>query len=428
MRFFKNGALVASLLALAMLCSCEFKQTETDATTTEETATEEATAPETTAPEATAPETTAPETTAPETTAPETTAPETTAPEATAPEATASYPDGFDYTDTDLSKYITLGEYKENKIEITMEEELPEEELAEIIAYYRLQYATTGEPVTDRPAMLTDTVNIDYVGTLDGVAFEGGTGNAPNLVLGSGSMIPGFEEGIVGMSVGDVKVIDVTFPETYHAEDLAGKDAQFEITLHSIAPSVLPEYNDEFISKNFASYGFNTVRDFEQYFVDEYAYSVITEKHSALLEVITKNATVIDYPEGLVSDYSRQQINTENAYATSYQMSLEEYVSIGYQMTLDEYYAYVEKEAKEMIAKEMAVFAIAAAENITASEEEIDAEIASYLDYYGYETEEELIEETGMSEKLFINSVKFSITYSKVLDLLMENTTFIVAK
>ena len=109
-------------------------------------------------------------------------------------------------------------------------------------------------------------------------------------------------------------------------------------------------------------------------------------------------------------------------------MSLEEYVSIGYQMTLDEYYAYVEKEAKEMIAKEMAVFAIAAAENITASEEEIDAEIASYLDYYGYETEEELIEETGMSEKLFINSVKFSITYSKVLDLLMENTTFIVAK
>ncbi len=102
----------------------------------------------------------------------------------------------------------------------------------------------------DRAAEDGDQVNIDFAGTKDGEAFEGGTAEGQDLVLGSGSMIPGFEDGIVGMSKGEEKVIDVTFPEDYHSEDLKGQAVQFKIKVNNVQGRSLPEVNEEFI-KNF---------------------------------------------------------------------------------------------------------------------------------------------------------------------------------
>ena len=100
--------------------------------------------------------------------------------------------------------------------------------------------------VEDRPVENGDIVNLDYAGTVDGVAFDGGTAEGQTLTIGSGSFIPGFEEQMVGMGIGEEKDLNVTFPEDYHAEELAGKDAVFHVKVNGISNTELPELDDDF--------------------------------------------------------------------------------------------------------------------------------------------------------------------------------------
>ncbi len=124
-----------------------------------------------------------------------------------------------------------------------------------------LQQQKTEYSEVKREAQDKDKVNIDFVGKVDGEAFDGGTAEGSDVVLGSGSMIPGFEDGIVGMKVGEEKVIDVTFPEDYNAENLKGKAATFEIKLNTVSEAKVPEINDEFI-KSFQAKS-ETLEDFK---------------------------------------------------------------------------------------------------------------------------------------------------------------------
>ena len=126
--------------------------------------------------------------------------------------------------------------------------DISETDIDNMIERLREQRAEFAE--VDRPAEQGDQVNINFEGTKDGEAFEGGTADGQNLVLGSGQMIPGFEDGIAGMAKGEEKVIDVTFPEDYHSEDLKGQAVQFKITVNKVESKALPEVNEEFI-KNF---------------------------------------------------------------------------------------------------------------------------------------------------------------------------------
>jgi trigger factor len=126
--------------------------------------------------------------------------------------------------------------------------EIQESDIDAMIERLREQRASFAE--VDRAAENSDQVNINFEGTKDGVAFDGGTADGQDLVLGSGSMIPGFEDGIVGMSKGDEKVIDITFPEDYQSEELKGQAVQFKITVNKVEARALPEVDEEFI-KNF---------------------------------------------------------------------------------------------------------------------------------------------------------------------------------
>ena len=127
------------------------------------------------------------------------------------------------------------------------EAEISDADVDSTIEKMRKQHATWQD--ADRACQKDDQTVIDFLGKIDGEAFEGGEGTDFNLVLGSGSMIPGFEDGIMGMKVDETKVIDVTFPEEYHSEKLAGKAATFDITLKKVQEPVLPEVNEEFIKK-----------------------------------------------------------------------------------------------------------------------------------------------------------------------------------
>ncbi len=146
--------------------------------------------------------------------------------------------------DVTVKPEVTLGEYKGLKVDRKIQK-VTDADIDHEIEHEREKGARFYE-VDDRPAQEGDEVTIDYKGFLNGEAFEGGSDEEAKLVLGSGRFIPGFEERIAGMNVGERKAIDVTFPEDYHAEDLAGKAVVFEVLLHSIMTRELPELDDEF--------------------------------------------------------------------------------------------------------------------------------------------------------------------------------------
>ena len=123
-------------------------------------------------------------------------------------EYTTAYPDGFDYASADLSKHVTLGKYKGVTVTLTLSSEITDADVQSYIQEMMTYYATE-QDVTDRSAALGDTVVIDFVGTMDGVAFSGGTADDQTLILGEGGYIDGFEDGIVGMNIGETKTIDV---------------------------------------------------------------------------------------------------------------------------------------------------------------------------------------------------------------------------
>ncbi|MCD7844468.1 MAG: trigger factor, partial [Oscillospiraceae bacterium] len=138
---------------------------------------------------------------------------------------------------------VTLGQYRGVEAP-KASSEVPEEKVAAELA--KVQKRNARIVTVERPAQTGDTVVIDYLGTVDGVAFDGGAAEGHNLELGSNSFIPGFEDGVVGMSAGEEKDIDVTFPEAYHAEELAGKAAVFHVKCHEVKQEELPELDDEF--------------------------------------------------------------------------------------------------------------------------------------------------------------------------------------
>ena len=189
------------------------------------------------------------------------------------------------------------------------------------------QYSTT-QAVTGRAAQSGDVANIDYTGTVDGVAFTGGTATGYDLTLGSGSFIDGFEDQIIGHNVGDTFDVTVTFPDGYgdstdaegNTITLSGKEAVFSVTLNSISESVTPELTDEWVDSNFGtSDDLHTVDALRSYFNDAlYA----TNYENAIVDYLMANSTFKELPSEITSYYIRMFLNYYNQYATAYGMDL----------------------------------------------------------------------------------------------------------
>ncbi|MBQ4598726.1 MAG: trigger factor [Clostridia bacterium] len=343
-------------------------------------------------------------------------------------EYTTAYPDGFDYASADLSKHVTLGKYKGVTVTLTLSSEITDADVQSYIQEMMTYYATE-QDVTDRSAALGDTVVIDFVGTMDGVAFSGGTADDQTLILGEGGYIDGFEDGIVGMNIGETKTIDVTFPESYQNADLAGKPAKFEITLDSIKESVAPEYNDTFVREELE---YDTMAEFEAevkemlkaYRADE----ILAEKQDGAFSIAVDNATIVSYPEGVVEDYMYQQISYVKSYAEMYSMTYSDFTEQVIGMTAAEYEAEVRASAEAAVKQEMVLYAIAQAENISGSEEERKAAEEYYLSYYGAEDVASMCDSLDVTVEYFNNMIDFSVIYTAVMDFLTENATYAGAK
>ena len=238
--------------------------------------------------------------------------------------------------------------------------------------------------VSDRAAELDDTTVIDFEGFVDGVAFEGGKGTEYALKLGSGSFIPGFEEQIVGKNIGDEFDVNVTFPETYHAKDLAGKPAVFKVKIHSITKVELPELDDEFAKD---------VSEFDTF--DEYKADIkakIQKRHETEAENAVDDKIAEILMEKLEADIPAPmfEAETEN-FVRDYDnrlrasgLDLATYLKYT-GLTLDAIREQMKPQALDRIQARLVLEAIVAAEAIEVSEEDVEKELANMADAYKME-------------------------------------------
>ena len=236
--------------------------------------------------------------------------------------------------------------------------------------------------VEGRPAEMDDIANIDYSGAVDGVKFEGGTAEGYDLVLGSKSFIPGFEEGVVGMNVGDTKDVAVKFPEEYHSEDLKGKDAIFTVKLNKLSKKELPEVTDEFIKEatgveTIDAYKAETKAKME----DANAKKAERELENKMIEFFTDSAEV-EIPDAMIEnqiDYMVQDME----YRMSYQgLKLEDFLKYTNQNMAD-YRKTFSEQAKKSVKQQLVIDAIISKEEITASDDEVKEKVNEMYEKQG---------------------------------------------
>lgn len=329
----------------------------------------------------------------------ETASPETAATEESAADPYAYLAD-FDYSSifdengyvagVTASDYITLPE----DLGLTLSDEantVSDEDVADYINENIMVNYTETQEVTDRAAADGDTVNIDYVGTVDGVEFDGGSAEGYDLTLGSGTFIDGFEEQIVGHTPGESFDVTVTFPEDYRATDLAGKEAVFATTLNYISESVTPELTDDFVKENLnESLGLDSVATLNSYISDMLLFSQQTnELYSQLSEKLTVNGEV---PAELTKYFEDYYLSSPYLYAQMYGVSLDEFMQAnGY----DSAAAYLESTRTYIdgaIQQTLILQALAEKYGITCTTETLEnqfqeyfgsSDTSSYVNYYG---------------------------------------------
>ena len=313
-----------------------------------------------------------------------------------------------DLPEYDASEYVTLGEYKDLTVEVAPVE-VTDEQVMDKIA------SETKQTLTEGTVESGDTVNIDYVGKIDGEEFDGGSAEGYDLEIGSCTFIDGFEDGIIGMQVGDTKDLELKFPEDYHSTDLAGKDVVFTVTVNSISrvPELTDEVADSVVEGMTAEAYQESVR---QDLEDQAKESQKTEAEQKLLQAVYENATIDGYPEENLQYTIKRATDYYEWLASMYGMSLDDYLK-NYGMTQDEFNEQIQPVAEEALGEEMTLLAIAKEENIEVSDEEYEAGLARYAEAQGMDDPSKLEEAYGE------NYIKNSLLQEKVLDFLYENAT-----
>ncbi len=294
-----------------------------------------------------------------------------------------------------LKPEVTLGKYKGVKVD-KVSVEVTEEEVMAKIDEERESNARTIS-VEDRAVKDGDMTVIDFEGFVDGVAFEGGKGENYPLTIGSGAFIPGFEEKLIGAEIGKEVDVEVTFPEEYHAADLAGKPAVFKCTVKEIKEKQLPELDDDFASDVSE---FDTLAEYKEDVKAKLSESKEKEakdaKESAVIEAIIEDAKM-DIPEAMITTQQRQMVE-DFAYRMQMQgISLEQYFQFT-GLTADKMLEQVRPQAEKRIKSRLVLEAVAAAEKFEATEEDFDAEVVKMAESYKMEVDK-LKEMIGDNEK-----------------------------
>ena len=280
---------------------------------------------------------------------------------------------------------VELGQYK--GLEVEVEQQVVTDEMIDTRIKQDQQKASRTVDVEDRAVATGDTVKLDYAGTVDGVAFEGGTAKDQTLVIGSNTFIPGFEDQMIGMQIGEEKDLNVTFPEQYHAENLAGKAAVFHVKVNGITVTEMPELDDDFAADvsdftTFAEYRESIVKELN----DRAARNNEVAVENALVEKAVENAT-IDVPEAMITEQT-EYILREMEMRMMYQgLRMQDYLKYTGQ-TKEQLQDAYRGEGEKRVRIELTLEAIRKAEGIEPTEEEINAQIAEQAERMGQKVED----------------------------------------
>ena len=294
-----------------------------------------------------------------------------------------------------LKPEVKLGKYKGVKIEKVSTEVTDADVDAEIEKERRANSRTI--VVEDRPVKDGDITVINFEGFVDGVAFEGGKGENYPLTIGSGQFIPGFEEQLIGAKIGEDVEVNVTFPEDYQAEDLAGKAAVFKCKVNEIKETELPEADDEFASEvsDFDRMA-EWKEDLKKSLTEKKVASAKEEKENKALEAAVENAEMV-IPDAMAEFECEQMINDYAMRLSQQGLSIDQYLMFT-GMDMDGLKAQMKPQAIKTIKSRLVLEAIVNEEKLEANDDEIDAEIAKMAEMYGMENDK-LKESIGDREK-----------------------------
>ena len=268
----------------------------------------------------------------------------------------------------------------------------------------------------DRAIENGDTAVIDFEGFVDGVAFDGGKGENHSLEIGSGSFIPGFEEQLVGKNAGDDVDVNVTFPEEYHAEDLAGKEATFKVKIHEIKAKEIPELDDEFVQDVSE---FDTVAEYKDSVkakLEEQKQNEIKRAYQdeAIDKIVDKST--MELPDAMIDTQCENMINQFAQQMAQQGLSMDQYLQFS-GLTLDQLKEQVRPDAITRIKSSLVLEQIAKEENIEITDADVDAEIEKMATMYNMEADK-LKEYMGEDEK---ENMKQDLAVQKAVELITES-------
>jgi trigger factor len=314
---------------------------------------------------------------------------------------------------------VTLGDYKELEVEketFEVTDEMVEEEINAIVE----RGAQLVDAEEGYAAQIGDTVTIDFEGFVEGEAFEGGKGDGYPLSLGSKSFIDNFEDQLVGYTAGQEGEINVNFPEEYFKKELAGKPATFKVKINSIKKVEKPELNDELAKEN----DFESVEDMrakkKEEIVNRETTRVDNAYRNALVDQALANAK-LDAPISMIQRETRARISDFENQLKMQGATLEMYLKMA-GLTMDNLYAQIRPMAETKVKREIVLAAIAKAEDVNVSDEEMDAKLDEVSKMYNMEVsklQEELTSAGNLDN--FMESLKEEVIMRKTVDLLVEN-------
>ena len=314
-----------------------------------------------------------------------------------------------------LKPEVTLGAYKGvkvDKVEVTVTDEEVDAEIEK-----ERERSARSISVTDRAVKDGDQTVIDFEGFKDGVAFEGGKGENYPLTIGSGQFIPGFEDQLIGKNIGEEVEVNVTFPEEYQAEELAGQPAVFKVVIKEIKEKQIPELNDEFAAEVSE---FDTLdeykADVKANLISKKEKEVKNAKEDAVIQAIIDDAKM-EIPEAMIETQQRQMVDDFAQRLQSQGLSMEQYFQFT-GLTTAKMMEQVKPNAENKIKSRLVLEAVVKAENLVATEEDFDAEVAKMAEAYQMEADKvkEMLGEAGKTQ------IMEDLAVAKAVDFVVDNS------
>ena len=263
----------------------------------------------------------------------------------------------------------------------------------------------------DRAVETGDAVDIDYAGYLDGEAFDGGTGNIGDLVIGSGQFIPGFEEGLIGMQKGEKRSLPLTFPAEYRNNpDLAGKNVVFEVTLNHVYVYELPTLDDAFVSE-FTEEQCKTTEEFRTYVADMLKEN---REYETVLDYLLENTEFSDLNEEFITANLNSMKGYYEMYAQLYGLDIETFMLYNGVADADAFWKTMEEEMRREEKERVVLYCVAKKENISLTEEEFNQKVEELATSYDMTVEDFLAQQ----DRTYVEQ---SILMERGLDLLLQN-------